>query len=672
LSEQVAAEVVENQRRKTSIQPGNLCRSNDAVLDVIEKIYRTSHVMHVDNVASPSSKNKKSSPIRSDSQASYPSLHHGHPVRSQSFRSDVVSDVLEEDRSGKSDCAPQTCEKSSFQINQKLPLLRSDSTMSYPSLHHGDPVRSQSFRSEAALDVLEENFDENKISDSLNSRLRCSPNSSPKNQKTPRPRTDSQASYPSLHHGHTVLSQSERSDAIFDILESECVESSSEDSLPMGDVLKEIVYKEPEETRTRPVLARMASRNGYSGEGFELEDLSFDSSKEEEDYTTDMETDSDNPASKIWRCNRKESLQRSSKKFLRPILMRRASVNFYKGEGVEVADWETEIPVLRRDGSSFLEEEIDVPAKSYSFDETVSFNRVSKLFERHIERSLSDDALLRHEEADKGFLWHMEEYHHYNSWLIMEEEVSYFGERLPFKILGTSADDVECHPHVLSPPLMESLQQHFPYSRRGENLWLKYSLVRDGSSMHTFLKQARGAECAILAIETVDGEVFGAFTGSPWSAGPSYSGTGEAFLFRMKHSRAEKCWSVLDQAQMESEVDVYPFTGENDEIQFCMYDRLVVGGTGKIPTSDRLVRDGTLVNKHEWGFGLYIEGDLLYGTSSPCVTFSSPSLSKIHSDGSSFEIVNLELWMLTPCASERDAERLVLQKLFLEQHTRRT
>jgi hypothetical protein len=544
--------------------------------------------------------------------------------------------------------------------------------MSYPSLHHGRPVRSQSFQSEAAFDVLEQTLDETKIGVSLNNRLRSSPNSSPKNQKPLRPRSDSQASYPSLHHRQTILSQSDRSDAIFDILESECVESSSDDSLPMGDVFKDIVHKGPEKTRERPVLARMASRNGYSGEGFELEDLSCDSSKDEEDYTTDMETDSDNPSSTIWRSNGQKSLKGTSKKFQRPILMRRASANFYKGEGVEVADWETEIPLLRREGSSFLEEEFGVPAKSYSFDETMSFNRVSKLFERHIQRSLSDDALLRHGEADKSFLWHMEEYHHYDSWLIMEEEVSDFGGRLPFKIIGTSAGDVECHPHVLSPPLMESLQQHFPYSKRGENLWLKYSLVRDGSSMHTFLKQARGAECAILAIETVDGEVFGAFTGSPWRSGPSYSGTGEAFLFRMKHSRAEKCWSVFDQAQMESEVDVYPFTGENDEIQLCMYDRIVVGGTGKTPTSDRLARDGTLVHKHEWGFGLYIEGDLLYGTSSPCVTFDSPSLSKVHSDGSFFEIVNLELWMLTPFASERDAERFVLQKLFLEQHTRRT
>jgi hypothetical protein len=50
------------------------------------------------------------------------------------------------------------------------------------------------------------------------------------------------------------------------------------------------------------------------------------------------------------------------------------------------------------------------------------------------------------------------------------------------------------------------------------------------------------------------------------------------------------------------------------------------------------------------GFGLALESDLFTGSSNPCTTFCSPSLSKLHSDGSNFIIRNLEIWTLrTSC-----------------------
>jgi TLD len=100
---------------------------------------------------------------------------------------------------------------------------------------------------------------------------------------------------------------------------------------------------------------------------------------------------------------------------------------------------------------------------------------------------------------------------------------------LDLHILGTSANDQSALPHVLSPPLMASLQAHLPWSKRGENMWLKYSLVRDGSSLFSFLKQAPAATSSFLAIETVDGEVFGAFTSSAWhKSGSQYFGDGNS------------------------------------------------------------------------------------------------------------------------------------------------
>jgi hypothetical protein len=84
-----------------------------------------------------------------------------------------------------------------------------------------------------------------------------------------------------------------------------------------------------------------------------------------------------------------------------------------------------------------------------------------------------------------------------------------------------------------------------------------------------------------------------------------------------------------------------------------------------MPNGEKKTEDPT-VKSHEWGFGLAIQGDLLVGSSSPCVTFGSPSLSNVHSDGSLFEIVNLELWTLTPCVTKEEAENLEVGKLFLQ------
>jgi hypothetical protein len=265
---------------------------------------------------------------------------------------------------------------------------------------------------------------------------------------------------------------------------------------------------------------------------------------------------------------------------------------------------------------------------------------------------------------DQGASWDMESnddfVEHYDAWNVLKDEyaVGYgANDTLPFRILGTSADDVDAHPHVLSPPLMESLQNFFPYSISEDNFWMKYSLLRDGASMHSLLQHSRGAKYTIIAIETVDGEVFGSFTADSWRKGWNYFGSGESFLWRMRQPRVTPCHSIIDQAQLESELDVYPWTGDNNCIQLCTHEKLAVGGG--TPSMEK--KDDKIV----WGFGLAIDRDLLHGTSSHCATFRSPPLSHIH-DSSPFEIVNIEVWTTTPCYSLEDAEKLEMGKLFLQ------
>ena len=97
------------------------------------------------------------------------------------------------------------------------------------------------------------------------------------------------------------------------------------------------------------------------------------------------------------------------------------------------------------------------------------------------------------------------------------EDYGYGPEQaLPFQILGTSVADVSSHPHVLSPPLMDSLFNFLPYSVSEQNFWMKYSLKRDGALLYTLLKMSRSSSHTIIAIETTDREVFECFTSSPW------------------------------------------------------------------------------------------------------------------------------------------------------------
>lgn len=408
----------------------------------------------------------------------------------------------------------------------------------------------------------------------------------------------------------------------------------------------------------------------------------------------------------------------------KPVFFRQASRNIYEGEGVEVTELDDR-PLDRTlsDTDSYYyqyQPDTDVfrtasPFPNHgsirtagSFDDVSLFSsfgqqqRTSEVF-REIRRSLSDDTLSLFVGQNKEFLlqipsstdgttsdtfvdeitvdgestcWEMDyatpANGRFDCWSILQDEYAngYGGAgTLGFKILGTSVSDESAQPHVLSPPLMESLQAFLPPIKSGENFYLKYSMIRDGASLQTLLKRARGIKYSILAVETIDGEVFGSFTGQAWRKSWNYFGTGESFLWRMRHSRLEKTNGILDQAQKESEIDVYPYTEENDFIQLCTHDRIAVGGgSPEDASSEKKSQNGSPSSPladHDWGFGLALQSDLLQGSSSPCLTFGSPSLCKAQPMGERFEVINVELWTMTPCSTEEDAERLELGKLFL-------
>lgn len=237
-----------------------------------------------------------------------------------------------------------------------------------------------------------------------------------------------------------------------------------------------------------------------------------------------------------------------------------------------------------------------------------------------------------------------------------------------FKILGTSANDTAAQPHVLSPPLMDSLMTFLPEVVSNENYWLKYSMVRDGASMETLRHKVRGSPRTILAIETTDGRVFGSFTSSSWRQEKTYYGSGESFLWRMRQSRNFKCASLFEQADMESVIDVYSYRNENDMVQLCRPDMIAVGG-GEVDLDGPAIKLDDM--SEQFGFGICLAEDLLTGTSSPCATFRNPCLVDMEGKGQCFEIVNIEIWALTPAFSLEGAERLEHSQLVLNTNSTR-
>jgi len=251
---------------------------------------------------------------------------------------------------------------------------------------------------------------------------------------------------------------------------------------------------------------------------------------------------------------------------------------------------------------------------------------------------------------------------HYDPW---DEETDRSGHSFDFHILGTSHHDESVLPHVLSPPLMQALQESLPPSQRGESFWLKYSMVRDGASLSTLLRQVRASSNTLLAMETVEGQVFGAYCSCPWTLQTHFFGTFPSFVWRMNHSRMEMAESVWEQAKRETDIDIFP-SSYDPLVQLCQADRLCVGA-GTPDTPQTLSSTGEVFEPQDFGFAIALGESLLEVCSSACLSFDSPPLV-INHNGVPIELVNLEVWALTPFLSEEEARHMEYHRLFLKRN----
>jgi len=232
------------------------------------------------------------------------------------------------------------------------------------------------------------------------------------------------------------------------------------------------------------------------------------------------------------------SIQSDTSDMGQPVLIRKASSGNDWGFGVEIAGLDNSINVETMLQLERLEKSRDLilnnstrsgrsEADERLLDKIGGGDFDSGLLERTEIRQCNSEDHFLHRENGAGLLLSLldgsedddvsaETDQYYDSWHVLTEDGEEHDFCFEFQILGTSADDSASMPHVLSPPLMESLLHFLPYSVSEQNYFMKYSLIRDGASFISLLQHIRGSTHTLFALETTDGEVFGSFTSSPW------------------------------------------------------------------------------------------------------------------------------------------------------------
>ena len=169
----------------------------------------------------------------------------------------------------------------------------------------------------------------------------------------------------------------------------------------------------------------------------------------------------------------------------------------------------------------------------------------------------------------------------------------------------------------------------------------------------------------------MEGAVFGSFTSSPWRNSGQYYGSGEAFLWRLVQSRHTPCSKVSEQIALESEVEVFTWTGANRNVQYISREAttLALGGGPSEDCGDTnmhaAVSDDGKVDTKSWGFALALNQDLSRGTSEPSTTFDNPLLF-----GDTFDVANVEVWTLSPTEDLEQATNIELSRQFVFDHGR--
>ncbi|KAF6253531.1 TLD-domain-containing protein [Scenedesmus sp. NREL 46B-D3] len=145
------------------------------------------------------------------------------------------------------------------------------------------------------------------------------------------------------------------------------------------------------------------------------------------------------------------------------------------------------------------------------------------------------------------------------------------------------------------------------YQARGWSLL--YSTSRHGISLQTLYRRCGGTSPSVLLVRDAGGYVFGAFCAEAWRPSARFFGTGETFVFQLAPHKVMFPWQVRSAMK-------------NDFFMYAQQEALAVGGLG--------------------AFAIWLDAELLQGSSGSCGTFGSPCLASKEE----FRVAAVELWAL--------------------------
>jgi hypothetical protein len=188
-------------------------------------------------------------------------------------------------------------------------------------------------------------------------------------------------------------------------------------------------------------------------------------------------------------------------------------------------------------------------------------------------------------------------------WLAPDE--AHGGREALFKVHNGVQTKLTARSDVLKPQHVQILEAVLPEEHQNYDWDLLYSLKKHGSSLSTVFTNCRGSKYSLLAVQDTEGTLFGAFASDEWrSNGDRYYGSGECFLFTFKGGEFAK----------------YSWTRKNSYFMLSSPKGIALGGGGH--------------------FALYLDADLLRGSSGQCSTFGSSCLAS----STVFECVTVEIW----------------------------
>ncbi|CAK4084241.1 unnamed protein product [Aphanomyces euteiches] len=182
----------------------------------------------------------------------------------------------------------------------------------------------------------------------------------------------------------------------------------------------------------------------------------------------------------------------------------------------------------------------------------------------------------------------------------MIEESIAIQNQFTAKLIGTSS--------ILSGANLSELNEVLPITCQLCKWKLLFSNEVHGSSLNSLLMLCKGQSPTLLVLKEDNRTIFGGFASDVWHTSANYYGNGESFIFR---------FTPL------GKLEKYSWSRKNNYFQLCNEESLVMGGGNS--------------------FGLYLDADLVHGTTGKCDTYSSEPLVP----GENFACTHVEVWGYT-------------------------